>query len=283
MLTNSRKAQLGLNLVELMIGLVVGMIVLAAMTTVYLNTARGSRDTLNANRLNQDLRAVMDIMVSDIRRAGYWGTADAGNTNCFALRTPRTANPTNCAAAPVNLPQDVATDIYISDSNRCILYSYDGTYRDGDTTGTPSTAGADSFGFRLSGNAVQMLNASSRIDTDQACTSVATWNNLTDSSVIRISALTFITSSPGAGQQGSQCLNADTGATWTAAASSAAACADTTAAGYVAPGAGNRLAETRQITISITANHVSDTSLQRTLTESVLVRNNRLCTSGTNC
>jgi prepilin peptidase dependent protein B len=253
----SRKAQLGLNLVELMIGLVIGLIVLAAMTTVYLNASRGSRDTLNANRLNQDLRAVMDIMVADIRRAGYWGTAAAGTDNPFTVRG------------------GTATDIYVT--NGCVLYSYDATYNAASTAGTVD-ANVDYFGFRLNSNAVWM--ATSFSNTNQACSNNLGWERITDPAVINISALTVSTGRPAVGEQGSQCLNADTGATWTVGVGgTAAACADTAATGYVAPTTGNRMAETRQVTIAITANHVADTTLTRTLTESVLVRNNRLYTA----
>lgn len=257
----SRKAQLGLNLVELMIGLLVGMIVLAAMTHVYLNASRGSRDTLNANRLNQDLRAVMDIMVADIRRAGYWGTAASGSNNPFTVRT------------------SPATDFYLS--NNCILYSYDATYNAGSVAGTPD-AGVDFFGFRLSGGAVQMVQPGTGMnDTSVGCNTL-TWQGLTDPAVINVSALTFSTGRPAAGEPGSKCVNANTGASWeveSTAVQTTPACACTNTgicSGYVAPTTGNRMAETRQITISITANHVSDTTLTRTLTESVLVRNNRL-------
>jgi prepilin peptidase dependent protein B len=253
----TRRAQLGLNLIELMVGLVVGLVVLAAISTVYLNTARGSRDTMNANRLNQDLRAVMDIMVADIRRAGYWGTAVSGSTNPFTVRT------------------SPATDIFVSAG--CILYSYDATYNAASTAGA-TDAGVDFFGFQLNAGAVQTVTPGTAMnDTSVACNTL-TWSNLTDPAVITIDTLTFSTASPGGGEPGSKCVNATTGATWTAAVSTQAACADATAAGYVAPGASDDLAETRQITILITAHHVSDTTLVRTLTESVLVRNNRIIT-----
>jgi prepilin peptidase dependent protein B len=258
-LINSRKAQLGLNLIELMVGLVVGLVVLAAISTVYLNTARGSRDTMNANRLNQDLRAVMDIMVADIRRAGYWGTAVSGSTNPFTVRT------------------SPATDIYVSTiaaNQGCILYAYDATYNAASTSGIVDAV--DFFGFRRNA-ADGSVETVTPTDTSADCSALA-GTKLTDPAVINVSVLTFSTASPGGGEPGSKCVNATTGVTWTAAVSTQAACLDTTATGYVAPGASDDLAETRQITISITANHVSDTTLTRTLTESVLVRNNRIIT-----
>lgn len=257
MLIKSRKAQLGLNLVELMIGLVVGMIVLAAMTVVYLNASRGSKDTLNANRLNQDLRAVMDIMVADIRRAGYWGTAVIATPNPFTNRT-----------AGLPAPLDKVTDLYLSGS--CILYSYDATYSGG-TAGTADTA-IDFFGFRLNGGAVESITAASNLgNTSTTCANINNWQDLTDSNVINVSALTF-------SETDSQCLDATTTTSWTFAAGDTVPPCDSTAANYAAA-SNDTLAETRQITITITANHVKDTTLTRTLTETVLVRNNRILTA----
>lgn len=259
MLTTSRKAQLGLNLVELMIGLVVGMIVLAAMTVVYLNASRGSKDTLNANRLNQDIRAVMDIMVADIRRAGYWATAAIATPNCFTTRT------TTATCTKV-------TDLFINNAGNCILYSYDATYKTGSVAGPPAQDGIDFFGFRLNGGAVQAVSDAGMSSTDaNTVCSTLTWQSLTDSNVINVSALTF-------SETGSQCLDAtDPTKNWTAAGTTVPPC-DSSDANYIAavPASGDELAETRQITITITANHVQDNTLSRTLTETVLVRNNRI-------
>lgn len=255
MLIESRKAQLGLNLVELMIGLVVGMIVLAAMTSVYLSTARGSKDTLNANRLNQDMRAVMDIMVADIRRSGYWGTAAIATPNPFTVRGGGSA-----------------TDIYIPSAD-CVLYSYDATFNGG-TVGT-ADSGTDFFGFKRTvvGGSGVVWSATNFGNTNQAnCTGNLGWQQLTDPKVINFSALTF-------SETGSQCLDATTSANWTfAAGDTAPPCADAGAANYAAA-SGDTLAETRQITITMTATHVNDSTLTRTLTETVLVRNNRILTA----
>ena len=68
----NRKQQAGVTLVELMIGLLVGLIVVAAGTNIFSTSIRGQTDNINLTRLNQDMRAMMDIMVRDIRRAGFW-------------------------------------------------------------------------------------------------------------------------------------------------------------------------------------------------------------------
>lgn len=62
----------GFGLVELMISILVGLIVIAAVTSLVLATLRTDRETLQMTRLTQDLRSVMALVTRDIRRAGYW-------------------------------------------------------------------------------------------------------------------------------------------------------------------------------------------------------------------
>lgn len=69
----------GVTLVELLVGLVVALIVLLALTTLYITTVRASSDALSSVRLNQDLRAAMMVITSDLRRAGYWSVDFARN------------------------------------------------------------------------------------------------------------------------------------------------------------------------------------------------------------
>lgn len=73
MLMGQRGRQIGLTLIELMIGIVVGSIVLGAVIAVYASTIRGSNTALRTARLNQELRSTMDLMVREIRRAGFNG------------------------------------------------------------------------------------------------------------------------------------------------------------------------------------------------------------------
>lgn len=66
------KSQAGVTLIELMIGLVVGLIVLSGIGYAYIVTFKSSRDIIYSARLNQELAAVTSIIVGDIRRAGHW-------------------------------------------------------------------------------------------------------------------------------------------------------------------------------------------------------------------
>jgi prepilin peptidase dependent protein B len=78
-MTTSRPIrQRGLTLVELMIGLALGLLVAAAATTLLVAQLREQRSLAIENRLMQDLRTASDVIVRDLRRAGHWGAAASG-------------------------------------------------------------------------------------------------------------------------------------------------------------------------------------------------------------
>lgn len=66
----------GVTLISLMVGLVVGLLVLSATLQAYMLISEGARDTLRQARLDQELRAALDVMRIDIRRAGHWDPPD---------------------------------------------------------------------------------------------------------------------------------------------------------------------------------------------------------------
>ncbi len=77
----------GFSLVELMIGITLGLIIISGVLGVFSSTVKNQSDNLKMSRLNQELRAVMDVMARDIRRAGYWGLA-ADATRPVGTLTP---------------------------------------------------------------------------------------------------------------------------------------------------------------------------------------------------
>jgi prepilin-type N-terminal cleavage/methylation domain-containing protein len=62
--------QRGLSLVELMVGVVIGLIVVAAASMVMANNTVDSRRLVLEAQLQQDLRATADIITRELRRAG---------------------------------------------------------------------------------------------------------------------------------------------------------------------------------------------------------------------
>lgn len=73
--------QRGLSLVELMVGIAVGLFVVAAASTVVATQLSDNRRLLLEVQVQQDLRATADIITRELRRAGSWqnSIADAGN------------------------------------------------------------------------------------------------------------------------------------------------------------------------------------------------------------
>lgn len=72
-----RRASRGMTLVELLVGLTLGLCVVAAAGTALAAHARDSRRLLLAARVQQDLRITADLVVRELRRAGRWRAADA--------------------------------------------------------------------------------------------------------------------------------------------------------------------------------------------------------------
>jgi len=76
--TPGARRQRGISVTELMIGLTVGLIVLAGTLGLFSGHLRSNNDLMRVTRLNNELRGTMDMIVRDIRRASYWGDSVSG-------------------------------------------------------------------------------------------------------------------------------------------------------------------------------------------------------------
>jgi len=65
----SRDGTSGFSLVELMVALVVGLVVVGAVLALVVAIMESNRETLQATRLNQELRATLAVIANDLRRA----------------------------------------------------------------------------------------------------------------------------------------------------------------------------------------------------------------------
>jgi len=66
----------GMSLVELMVALTVGLIVLAAVSTVFVNSKSNYTTQESSARLQESARFGMHFIARDLRLAGYYGCAD---------------------------------------------------------------------------------------------------------------------------------------------------------------------------------------------------------------
>lgn len=86
-----RRTQTGLSLVELMIGLALGLFVTAAALTAFAGQWREHRHATLAMRLQQELRSTAELIARDLRRAGHWGSPSAAAPNPYAAFSPAAA------------------------------------------------------------------------------------------------------------------------------------------------------------------------------------------------
>lgn len=161
--------QRGFSLTELLIGSAVGLLVIAGAVQLYLLNLRVTGDNLRISRLNQELRATLDLLRNDLRRAGYWalepGSGDPAD------------NPFQTAGNRVHFGQ-----VSGEADDSCILYSYDlnsdrlvGVGEAGNPGPATTGVNLEQFGFRLREGVVQMRNGGDSFD----CTS-GSWQAITD-------------------------------------------------------------------------------------------------------
>ena len=101
--TAQRHSAHGMSLVELMVGITIGLFILAAASLVATSQLGDNRRLLLEAQVQQDVRITADLITRDLGRAGYWGNAHwaVWPTNVVAaLGNPyRAITPVNNAAA----------------------------------------------------------------------------------------------------------------------------------------------------------------------------------------
>lgn len=152
-------AQRGLSMIELMVGLTLGMVVVIGGISLFVSNATTSRQLNLETRVNQDLRAAVDLIARDLRRAGYWGDSLRGTVATSATTSTTTPNPYRAIAAAADQ----------------IEYSFSR-----DTTEDNTLGSNEQFGFRLNAGAVEMKTASD-----------APWRAVTDPASLTITGFTI--------------------------------------------------------------------------------------------
>lgn len=143
-----------MTIVEVMVGLAVGLFVLLAGAGMLATFSGADRRMLLETRLLQDLRATSDVITRDIRRAGYWRDASTGVWFAGGPPVPP-QNPyskldngaASCDAFPLANP--VATP---GAASSALCYYIDTVQ---DTPNVPSQA--EMFGFKLDGGVIYAI------------------------------------------------------------------------------------------------------------------------------
>jgi Tfp pilus assembly protein PilW len=108
-----RLRQRGLSLVELMVGIAVGMFIVAAAATLVASQLTDNRRMLLEVQVQQDLRAAADIITRELRRAGSWGSVDGAQVGISDNGLNPQLNPLQ-AVTPASGP--AATEVSYSSS-----------------------------------------------------------------------------------------------------------------------------------------------------------------------
>lgn len=153
--SNSKRAsQRGITLVELLVGMAVGLFIAATATSLLVTHLRESRSLVVEGRLMQDLRTAADIVTRDLRRAGHWGSAGAGVWSAGA--TGVATNPYTALS-----PDNASTDTIVFRFSR-------------DATENQQVDSNEQFGFRLRSGVIELQLGSGN------------WQALTDAGTLTV-------------------------------------------------------------------------------------------------
>lgn len=160
---SQRDRQQGFSLIELMIALALGLMLVAGVISLFMATINGNSGLAKTHRLESELHAGMGLMVRDLRRAGYDGSATP---------QPNFVNPFS----------SITVGAYAGEAaDSCILFSYDLN-----SNGVVDTGGIkdERFGYRLKQGVLQMRQ--NGLD----CTTNG-WSDVTTAALIKVTRLLF--------------------------------------------------------------------------------------------
>ena len=104
--TRIRRAQ-GFSLIELMVSVIAGMLVIAAVLAFTVSSVRSNAEFVTTARLTQELRGAMDFATRELRRAGY-------DQNYMAQISRKAGATDQSDFSPILLSGD-----------DCVIYAYD--------------------------------------------------------------------------------------------------------------------------------------------------------------
>ncbi len=164
------KKQMGIGLIEMLISMTLSLLAVGAMVVLMSSTLGTGSTTIQMSRLSQQLRASMQLMSRDLRRANF----HSGYLNCFANIDCR--NELGISA--------YVNNIHINADGNCFWYWLD---RDGDADLSNDAVG----GFRYStvgGIGVIQMRTSGNLAAN--CDNNDGWELITDPNTVDITSFT---------------------------------------------------------------------------------------------
>ena len=160
--------QRGLGLMEMMVSMALSLLAVTTMVILMANTLGSSATTIQMSRLSQELRASMQLMSRDLRRANFHSSF----LNCFANVDCRD---------DLNIAAYVDT-IHINASGDCFWYWLD---RDGDADLSDDPVG----GFRFSTiSGIGVIQMRTTGNSAANCDDGTGWELITDPNTVEITS-----------------------------------------------------------------------------------------------
>lgn len=184
----------GFGLIELLVSILIGLIVVGGITSLVVATLRANTENLQMTRLTQDMRSVMQLVTRDLRRAGYDQQAirdfGAGSQVRNEFAEVRAFD-----SSGTQLPFENGIDS--TNPATCVTYQWD-------DNGDGSAQAGEAKGIRLNetDNSLEMKTAAGSVgnsdgdpeneilDTD--C-DAGTWETLTDPASVRVDEFALTT------------------------------------------------------------------------------------------
>jgi prepilin peptidase dependent protein B len=153
------KIQRGLTLIELMIGMTIGLVISAGALTMFSSTFSANAAAINIARVNDEVNDILQIVTRELRRAGFNNGQEPQNFNVITVG-------------------NVGAGV-----NNCILYSWD---ENSDNV----VDNTERRGFRLNGSVVEWRKSD---DAAPSCNNSTGWFAMNSANIATITSLTFTT------------------------------------------------------------------------------------------
>ncbi len=157
-------------MVEMMVGVVVGLFVVGGAVYLFVGNLANSRKLLVEARLNQEVRNAADVIARELRRAGYWDYAIAG-TVTNSLGASAQVNPNRGITVTSDgdgISYEVSRDVATARGG-CGVAICENIASEND----------EKFGFRLQSGVLQM---------NVPALDGAKWRDLTDPSAVTVNS-----------------------------------------------------------------------------------------------
>jgi type IV pilus assembly protein PilW len=166
--------QRGVNLIEIMVAMVIGLFLVLGATTLYINTKKTSDVDDAIARLQETARYAMSVIETDVRMANYWGLKKDGAD--FANRDSNLFVATSASALGASVSPNYCGAVYATNTMSYVAAENNGY---GLPAACPANSAAvatsDTLTVRRASAAVAAAGSATRL---QVCSSRTNFNNV---------------------------------------------------------------------------------------------------------